>query len=151
MLWLLFTRPWGAPFRWVERRADARRQHELALATIAAESQARIFEAIGRANAEAIRELAAPLQANARVLTSWLEGFKTVQVPTSQVITEETELGWEADAAREVLARDQAETHELLKSALPGAMPTFPAELPSIPWDSGDGRVAPPIAPDFFN
>jgi hypothetical protein len=151
ILWLILQGALAAPARYFERRTAARRQHELALAQLQADAQARVLEAIGRSNTEMVRELAGAMSAQANVLHTWLEGFKTVQVPAARVIDENTELGWESDAAREVLERERLETAELLKSALPGALPSLPAELASIPWDSADGRVAPPIAPvDVF-
>ena len=106
-----------------------------------------MFESIGRANAEAIKQLAAPLEANAKVLTTWLEGFKTVQIPTSRVMDEEMELGNAAEAARETLEAQQREDADMLKSAFE----VLPAEFNEIPWDDADGRPAPPIPPDFFS
>jgi hypothetical protein len=146
ILWLIVQGFFAAPLRYFERRIRERRQHELELARVNSESQARVIEALGRSNIEMVRELAAPMQANAQVMQTWLEGFKTVQIPTAQVITDETELGWEAEMAKEVLKRQQAEDHELLK----GHFDAFPAELNEIPWDAADGRPAPPIAPTFF-
>jgi hypothetical protein len=124
----------SAPLRYFERRTAAKRQHELALVAAQAEAQAKVFGAIAQANLETVRELAGPLQQNAKVLTTWLEGFKTEKIPTSQVITEVTELGWEADEAEHVLEKRRQEDAEMLRQAWPT-----------------DGRLPPPIAPDFFN
>jgi hypothetical protein len=133
--WLTVTAMFSAPLRYFERRTAAKRQHELALVEAQAAAQAKVFGAIAEANVAAIRELAGPLQENAKVLTTWLEGFKTTTIPTAQTVTEAAEMGWEADAAREVLERQKLEDAEMLRQA----------------WPSEDGRPAPPVFPDFLS
>lgn len=134
LVWLTVTGWLLAPLRYFEGREARRREHELRLATIAAEAQAKVIAELGKANAEMVRELVVPFAAQSDVLKTWLEGFKTTEIPTSKVITEATELGWEADAARETLERERAEERELLRTA----------------WPVNDPRQAPPIPPDFF-
>jgi hypothetical protein len=133
-LGLLLQHIFGAPFRYFEARTAATRAHELALVNAQSQAQAAILQALAASNAEAIRLLAEPLNTNAKVLTTWLEGFKTTTVPTSQVVTPETELGWEREAAEETLEKGRLEDRELLLQA----------------WQAQDGRMAPPVGPDFF-
>lgn len=132
--WLLVQHALGAPFRAAERRTAAKRQHELALINAQAAAQAQVLQTLAASNTEAIRLLAEPLAANAKVLTTWLEGFKTTTIPSAQVITPETELGWEREAAEDTLEKGRLEDHELLLQA----------------WQTQDGRMAPPVGPDFF-
>jgi hypothetical protein len=133
-VWLVVVEALTAPVRWLDSRAERRRQHERELAQIAADGQARVFEALARSNAEMVRELGAVMAESTKPMMTWLEGFKTVQVPASQVITEATELGWEADEAKEVLEKRRLEDRELFLQAWPD-----------------DGRLPPPVGPDFFH
>lgn len=146
LLWLVVTSPFLAPARYFERKAAARRAHELALAEITANANARVFEAIGKSNTEMVREMAAANAASAKVMQTWLDGFKTTEIPSSTTITEAKELGWEGDEAVATLERLRVEEQQLLRHT---ALPAFPAELPKMPWPAGDSRLAPPIPPDF--
>jgi hypothetical protein len=133
--WLaLLSHALGAPARYIERRESSRRAHELAMVTLQAQMQQQLLQGLAASNAEMVKQLAAPLTANATVLTEWIQMFKTTAVPTAQVITETHELGWERDEAEAVLEKGRIEDRELFKAAWPEAT---------------DGRMSPPIGPDF--
>jgi hypothetical protein len=141
--WLTLIGALTAPARWIERRGDKRRAHELALAQLAADANARVFEAMAKSNTETVRELAGAMSENAKVLSTWLEGFKTTEIPTARTITEATELGWDFEEAKEVVARQSAEERALLAEQF-----GLPPEIdPATFWQHAD-KLPPPVGLD---
>jgi hypothetical protein len=103
--WLTFIHAWTAPARYFERRARARREHELALARLQVDANTKIAEAQAQMFAAVVKEMSVATQAQARasaaqseVWTTWLTQFTKVTTPTSShTITEQDEAEWEQE------------------------------------------------------
>lgn len=103
----------------------SRRDHELRLAQLHAETQKHLADtiaALGTQQAAALEkvgtmvgEIAKGQQKSAEVLQTWLEGFKVMEMPTSSVVTEEDEV--RTTVSRALSAED-------------GLLPPMPEGLP---------------------
>lgn len=81
----------AAPARWNARRIAAKREHEIALATISANAQADAFKAIGETLIAVVDRTARSHEAQSAVLQTWLEGFKVTQPTSTSAMTDKDE------------------------------------------------------------
>lgn len=137
-LWLDVQRFFSAPLRYFERRARARRDHELALAQLQADAQVAAQKVTAEMFAAVVKEMSLATQAQAQasaaqsqVWTTWLEQFtKVTEATSTTTITEADEAEWEDE---EEDARRRAPRGGLLESL-------------NAPF-AATGRLAPPIDP----
>src|ERR1044072_3445242 len=97
MLWLDFLAVLRWPLTYWERRVEAKRRHELAMATVAAESNARVLEAMGKLMVDSNAQILEVARSSNQTIQTWLEGFKVTELPSSTTVTEADEAAWEAD------------------------------------------------------
>lgn len=104
---ILTTRLWRAlraPLTYWESRVRAKREHELALLHLQLESQQALVRDMAGLMRGSLESVAQATAAQQELFKTWLDGFKTTEVPTATTIRETDEiqmaLAREADALR---------------------------------------------------
>ena len=92
--------PVTAIARWLNDRRTERFQQELRLAQLAADAQKAVLIEFADVMRVTMKETAEASKEQAKVLTEWLNGFKTVSVPSSTVVTESDEARMERNRLR---------------------------------------------------
>jgi hypothetical protein len=92
--------PVTAVARWLNDRRTERFQQELRLAQLAADAQKAVLIEFADVMRVTMKETAEASKEQAKVLTEWLNGFKTVSVPSSTVVTESDEARMERNRLR---------------------------------------------------
>jgi hypothetical protein len=80
------------PLTWWEARVDAKRAHERAILQLQLEAQAGMVKAMASLMQGTLEQVANATAAQQQLFQSWLDGFKTTEVPIATTIRESDEV-----------------------------------------------------------